>query len=94
MLSWGELTHLWGKVLSQQVTFRTVSLEEFKNKYPVDGEEILSATYSAEFGFAGRDPMVLGPMDVGIEERPEDIEKWFGEQDWTVVLDADADKTM
>lgn len=94
MLSWGELTQLWGKVLNQRVAFRTVSLEEFKEKYPVDGEEILSATYSAEFGFAGRDPMVLGPMDVGIEESPENVEKWFGEQDWTVVLDAEADETV
>lgn len=94
MLSWGELTQLWGRILNQRVGFRTVSLEDFKKKYPVDGEEILSANYSAEFGFAGRDPVVLGPMDVGIEERPEDIEKWFGDQDWTVVLDADVDGTI
>ena len=94
MLSWGEMAKLWGKALGQVVHFREVSVEHFKKMFPVDGEELLSANYSAEFGFAGRDPVVLELRDLGFEERPQDVENWFGQQDWSGVLDASVDTTL
>ncbi len=93
-LSWAEMGQIWGKALGQKIECRQVSLEEFKKKFPVDGEELLSATYSAEFGFAGRDPTVLEPRDLGFKERPEEIEDWIQRQDWNVVLNAEPDPDL
>ena len=94
MLSWGEMAQLWGKALGQTVRFREVTVEHFKKRFPVDGEELLSANYSAEFGFAGRDPAVLEPKDLGFSERPQDVKDWFGQQDWSTVLDVSTDMTL
>lgn len=80
--------------MNVQVQFREVTVDEFKKKFPVDGEELLSATYSAEFGFAGQDPEVLVPKDLGIEEAPEEVEEWLSKQDWTRVLEAAPDKDL
>lgn len=88
MLSWGEMARLWAEALHQKVEFRQVDLEEFKRKFPVDGEELLSASYSAEFGFAGRDPRVLEPRDFGIAEQPGRVKQWFADQDWSSVLES------
>ena len=63
-------------------------MESFKKQYPVEGEELLSATYSEEFGFAGRDPNVLEPKHFGFADRPVDIERWYANQDWNEVLNA------
>ncbi|KIX00671.1 uncharacterized protein Z518_09736 [Rhinocladiella mackenziei CBS 650.93] len=88
-LSWAEMAQIWGKALNQQIECRQVTLNEFKNKFPVDGEELLSATYSAEFGFAGRDPAVIEPRDLGFKDRPEEIHEWMKQQDWSAILDTE-----
>lgn len=88
MLSWGDLAQLWAKTMKVQVKFREVSIDEFKKSFPVDGEELLSASSVAEFGFTGRDPEVLEPKDLGIDDRPDDVEKWLAAQDWSAVLQA------
>lgn len=82
------MAQLWGKTLNQKVEYREVSVEEFKRQFPLEGEELLSATYSAEFGYAGGDATVLRPQDFGFQDRPEEIEKWMAEQDWSAVLNA------
>lgn len=89
MMSWSDLAHLWGKALDQKVEYREISLEEFKKRFPLEGEELLSATYSAEFGYAGHDSAVMEPKDFGFANRPEEIEKWMAEQDWSAVLNAE-----
>jgi hypothetical protein len=72
--------------LHQDIECRQITVDAFKQKFPVEGEELLSANYSAEFGFAGRDPAVIEPRDLGFQERPEDIEEWMRQQDWSAVL--------
>lgn len=91
MLSWGDLAQLWAKAMNTQVKFREVGVDEFKKRFPVDGEELLSATCCAEFGFTGRDSEVLEPKDLGFEDRPDDVEKWLAEQDWSAVFEAEAE---
>lgn len=59
MLSWGEVAQLWGRAICQKACSREVNLDEFKEQFLVDGEKLLSVIYSAEFGFAGRDPAIL-----------------------------------
>jgi hypothetical protein len=86
MVSWREMTEMWSRATGQPATFREVSLEDFKKQYPVEGEELLSATYSAEFGYAGGDPSVIKPMELGFKDDPEAIEAWMGKQDWSAIL--------
>ena len=92
MVSWREMTEMWARATGETAAFREVSLENFKKQFPVEGEELLSATYSAEFGFAGRDPEVMEPPDLGFEDDPNAIEAWMGKQDWSSVLDSQAQK--
>lgn len=80
---------MWGDVVGAGVEYREATLDEFKKKFPVDGEELLSASYSAEFGYAGKEPNVLHPGDLGLRESPERIRRWMSEQDWGVVTDAE-----
>lgn len=88
MVSWREMTEMWARATSQTATFREVSLEDFKKQFPVEGEELLSATYSAEFGYAGRDPAVIEPPKLGFNNDPGAIEAWMAKQDWSSVLDS------
>jgi len=81
------MAQLWAKAFNRTVEFRSLSLEEFKKQFPVEGEELLSAAYSAEYGYAGGDPDVIEPKDLGFHDRPEEIEAWMRQQDWAVVLD-------
>ena len=90
MLSWKEMGELWGKVMGKEVVYQEMTLKGFKKVFPVEGEELLSATYSAEFGFAGRDKNVLEPGDIGFEDRKEEIETWMKNQDWSAVLKAES----
>lgn len=86
MVSWREMTEMWSRATGQAAIFREISLEDFKKQYPVEGEELLSATYSAEFGYAGRDPAVIEPPDLGFKNDPKAIEAWMGKQDWSSIL--------
>jgi hypothetical protein len=86
MLSWRDMIEVWAKATGQTAVFREVGLEDFKKQFPVEGEELLSATYSAEFGYAGRDPVVLTPQELGFKDDPHAIEEWMGKQDWSSVL--------
>jgi NAD(P)-dependent dehydrogenase (short-subunit alcohol dehydrogenase family) len=92
MVSWREMTEMWARATGETAAFREVSLEDFKKQFPVEGEELLSATYSAEFGYAGRDPEVLEPTGLGFKDDPHAIEMWMRKQDWSSVLDSQAQK--
>ena len=93
MLSWREMTEMWARATGQTAVFREVGLEEFKKQFPVEGEELLSATYSAEFGYAGRDPAVIEPPALGFRNDLGAIEVWMGKQDWSSVLGAASHST-
>lgn len=93
MVSWKEMTEMWSRATAQTATFQEVSLEDFKTQFPVEGEELLSATYSAEFGYAGGDPSVTKPPELGFKDDPEAIEAWMGKQDWSSVLNPISAKT-
>jgi NAD(P)-dependent dehydrogenase (short-subunit alcohol dehydrogenase family) len=93
MVSWREMTEMWARATGQTAVFREIGLEEFKKQFPVEGEELLSATYSAEFGYAGRDPTVIDPPAMGFKNGPEVIEAWMGKQDWSSVLDTASQNT-
>lgn len=92
MVSWRQMTEMWARATGQTATFREVSLEDFKKQFPVEGEELLSATYSAEFGYAGRDPDVIEPPALGFKDDPDAIEAWMRKQDWSLILDAKSQK--
>ena len=94
MVSWRQMTEMWAKATGQTATFREVDLEDFKKQFPVEGEELLSATYSAEFGYAGSDPEVIEPPALGFKDDPKAIETWMGEQDWSAVLDSKPQKLL
>jgi hypothetical protein len=47
------------------VEFRELSLGELRKQFSVKGEELLSAKCSAVFGYAGGDPAVIEPNDLG-----------------------------
>jgi len=68
MLSWVEMAQLSRKAIDQIAKFRELGLEELREQFPVKGEELLSAKYSAEFGHAGGEP-----NDLGFQNRPEEI---------------------
>lgn len=86
MVSWKEMTEIWARATGQDALYREVSLEDFKKQFPVEGEELLSATYSAEFGYAGHDPTVITPQALGFKDDPKIIETWMKKQDWSAVL--------
>lgn len=87
MLSWAEMAQLWAKAMGQTVDFRELSLENLKQQFPIEGEELLSAKYSTEYGYNGGDPEVIDAATLGFRDRPDEIEAWIREQDWSVVLD-------
>ena len=69
-------------------------MAEVKKRFPEAGEETDSTSYSAEFGYAGGDPSVIGPEELGFKDRPEDIEEWMREQDWSSVIGSTANQRM
>ena len=71
------MARMWGEMVQSKVRYRKVSLEEFKKQFPIEGEVLLSATYLAEFGYAGHDSTVLEHTVLGFRERPEDIKEWM-----------------
>ena len=88
MLSFNEIAVLWSRATGQPAKYRHVTMEEVKKQFPMEGEESNSVNYSAEYGYAGSDPSVIEPKDLGFESRPQDIEAWMHDQDWSSVLNA------
>ena len=94
MLNFDELAAMWSRATGQPARHRQVSMAEVKERFPEAGEETDSTSYSAEFGYAGGDPSVVGPEELGFRDRPEDVEEWMREQDWSLVIRAGADKKL
>lgn len=86
MLSFNELVELWSQATRQPAKHRQVTMEEVKKRFPTEGEETNSTMYAAEFGYAGGDPGVIEPKDLGFEFRPSDIETWMSQQDWSNIV--------
>jgi len=55
-------------------------------QFPTEGEETNSIMYATEYGYAGGEPGVIEPEDLGFENRPGDIEAWMKEQDWSSII--------
>ena len=88
MLNFNEVAELWSQATGQPAKNQQVTMEEFKKRFPTEGEETNSVMYAAEFGYAGGEPGVLEPKDLGFESRPGGIEAWMSQQDWSRIIHA------
>ena len=86
MLSFNEVAELWSHATGQPAKHRQVTMDEVKKKFPTEGEETNSVMYAAEFGYAGDEPGVLEPKDLGFESRHGDIEGWMSQQNWSQIV--------
>jgi len=77
---------LWGRTLGVKATVRDVSEEEYL-KYVSEGMEstlVDLVRFFAEYGYAGGNPKVRTPADLGIETTS--LEEFFRSEDWSAVL--------
>ncbi|KAI9170611.1 NmrA-like family domain-containing protein [Paramyrothecium foliicola] len=78
---------LWGRTLGVKATVRDVSEEEYLRHIPEGMEAIIvdDLRFFSEFGYAGGNPKVKSPTELGIKTTP--LEDFFTSEDWTEVLD-------
>ena len=86
MLSFNEIAEMWSRVTGQPAKHKQVAMEEVKKQFPAAGEETNSTPYAAEYGYAGGEPGVIEPEVLGFKSRPDDIEAWMREQDWSSII--------
>lgn len=90
MISFSQLAAMWSRATGENAVYRQTTLKELQEQFPEEGEEgTMSDMYSNDFGYHGGDPHCLMPMDVGIEDRPDVIERWLNQADWDAVMGSD-----
>lgn len=81
------MADMWTRATGKKATYRQCTLKELKDEFPDEGEEgTMSDMYSNDFGYHGGDPDCLMPADVGINDRPDVIERWLAQSDWDAVM--------
>ncbi|KAI1845055.1 hypothetical protein JX265_008360 [Neoarthrinium moseri] len=81
-----DYASLWGRTLGVKTTVRDVSEEEYV-KYIPEGMEatiVDDLKFFAEYGYAGGNPRVKTPEELGIETTS--LEEFFRGEDWSAVL--------
>ena len=90
MISFRQVAEMWSRATGQKAVYRQCTLKELQDKFPDEGEEgTMSDMYSSDFGYSGGDPACLEPNDLGINERPDVIERWLNQADWDAVMGED-----
>ena len=88
MISFCQMADMWSRATGEKAIYRQCTLKELQETFPDEGEEgTMSDMYSNDFGYSGGDPNCLKPKDLGINERPDVIERWLADADWDVVMD-------
>jgi hypothetical protein len=77
---------LWGRTLGVEATVRDVSEEEYVKYIPEGFETTIvdDVRFFAEYGYAGGNPKVKTPAELGIETTS--LEEFFRGEDWSAVL--------
>lgn len=84
-----EWATLWGKINGVQCTFEPASAEEQRAVCPplLAGEMLASAIYVSKYGWAGGDPEVITPAQLGI--KPDELmsaEEYIKNENWSAIL--------
>lgn len=89
IISKPDYAALWGKTMGVKATTRDVEEEEYLRYVPEGFELTLldDVRFFAEFGYAGGNPKVKTPAELGIETTS--LEEWFRSQDWSAVLNGE-----
>ena len=89
IISKKDYAALWGKTMGATATTRDVSEAEYLRYVPEGFELTLldDVKFFAEFGYAGGNPKVKTPEELGI--KTTSLEEWFKSQDWSAVLNGD-----
>jgi hypothetical protein len=85
-----EFCALWGKVNGVECRFEVLGYDDaIKAGMPewMALEVSESGTYTTKFGWAGGDPAVKSPQELGVEmEKLTKVEDWMRQEDWSSVL--------
>ncbi|KAK7426107.1 hypothetical protein QQZ08_007417 [Neonectria magnoliae] len=87
-LSWNEYAALWGKVLGVTCRFQRIDRKILEDAIPGGiGEELADMfEYACEFGYAGRDPNIVYPKDLGVDVPVYTVEQYIKEEDWSEII--------
>jgi hypothetical protein len=82
---------LWGRTLGVEATVRDVSEGEYVKHIPEGFEATIvdDVRFFAEYGYAGGNPKVKTPAELGIETTS--LEDFFRGEDWSTVLEENID---
>ncbi|KAH7311512.1 hypothetical protein B0I35DRAFT_438215 [Stachybotrys elegans] len=86
MVTKEEQAALWGRLLGVEARVRDVSEEEYLGYIPQGFELTIldDVKFFAEYGFAGGNPRVRLPTELGIQTTP--LAEYYRSQDWSAVL--------
>ena len=90
MLTNEEYCALWAKVHGVQCRFEVLGYDDAIHAGMPDWlalEVSQSGTYTTRFGWAGGDPEVKSPAELGVDiSQLTEVEQWMKEEDWSSVL--------